>query len=73
MSKSLKLRSAADVIDLLGGEIELARRLKVGRSAVANWRLRGLPPDTYHALTILLDQKGVSAPPSLWRQREIAK
>lgn len=73
MDKRFKLRSADDVIDILGGTVELARRLGVDPRTVSNWRLRGLPPDSYRALTILLDQKGISAPPELWRQREIAK
>ena len=69
----LKIRNADDVIDALGGTVEVARRLDVDPRSVSNWRVRGLPPGTYHAFTMLLDQKGISAPPSLWRQREIAK
>jgi transposase-like protein len=73
MDKRFKLRNADDVIDILGGTVEVARRLDVDPRVVSNWRTRGLPRDTQHALTTLLDQKGISAPPSLWRQREIAK
>jgi hypothetical protein len=73
MDKRFKLRSAGDVIDILGGTVELARRLEVDPRVVSNWRSRGFPSGTYWAFIKLLDQKGIVAPRSLWRQREIAK
>jgi hypothetical protein len=73
MSKPIKPRNASDVIDILGGTVNLAGRLRIDPRVVSNWRRRGLPRDTQYIITAFLSQKGVAAPPALWRQREIAK
>lgn len=67
-----QVNTAAEVIDLLGGNVALAKTLGLDSRVVTNWRERGLPPSTFYALTNLLNAKGYYAPPSLWRQREIA-
>lgn len=68
MAKQIK--SADDVIDRLGGTNAVAEMLGYSATRVSNWRTRGLPPETYLALTAALDSRGFYAPPSLWRMRE---
>lgn len=65
-----RIKSAGDVIDVLGGTNTVARLLGTDPRSVSNWRQRGLPPETFYALSGLLKAKGLWAPPSLWRQRE---
>ena len=74
-SESLsELRSANEVIDALGGTGAVAAWLGVDIRVVSNWRVRGLPPETYKAFNTELDRLGGwSAPASLWRQKEPAK
>mgnify|MGYP001611466370 CR=1 FL=1 len=67
-----QINTVDDVIDRLGGNTVLALALGLTPNAVGNWRERGLPPETFVALTGLLNAKDLYAPPSLWRMREIA-
>lgn len=67
------IKSADDVIDKLGGTNAVARLMRLDARAVSNWRKRGLPPETFVALTAALNANGLYAPPSLWRMREIAE
>jgi len=69
-----ELNSATDVIDALGGTGAVADWLGVDVRVVSNWRVRGLPPETFLAFnTKLAKLGGWYAPPSLWRQKEPAK
>lgn len=65
-----QVKSADAVIDCLGGTDAVAKLLGVKASAVSNWRVRGLPPETFYALSNALKAKGLFAAPALWRQRE---
>ena len=38
---------ASEIIDALGGTMAVAAIAQVVKSAVANWRVRGIPPMTY--------------------------
>jgi hypothetical protein len=74
MAKQIK--TADEVIDRLGGNSAVASLFapqdRVTPNAVGNWRVRGLPPETFVALSKALNAKGFYAPPSLWRQRGLA-
>ena len=65
------LLTAEGVIDALGGPYAVGRLFGVDGRVVWNWKTRGLPADTYVALSMLLKKRGIDAPPSLWGQREI--
>ena len=67
---STPIKSASDVIDKLGGTVAVAKLMGTDPRAVSNWRVRGLPPETFYAMYGLLKAKGLYAPPGLWRQRE---
>jgi hypothetical protein len=67
---SSQIQTPGDVIDRLGGTVAVAKLMGTDPRAVSNWRVRGLPPETFHAMDGLLRAKGLHAPPSLWRQRE---
>jgi hypothetical protein len=64
------LKQAAEVIDVLGGTQEVADMFGVGYGAAWNWRVRGLPSDTYAAMYRKLRRRGYGAPARLWQQRE---
>ncbi len=63
--------TAETVIDALGGPYAVGRLFNIDGRVVWNWKGRGLPADTYVALSGLLKKQGIHAPPSLWGQREI--
>lgn len=66
-----QINSVDEVIDELGGNAVVGRLFDppLTGNAVGNWRERGLPPETFVALTTALNQKNLYAPPSLWRMR----
>ena len=68
--KSDQLHSAAQVIDALGGTQAVADMFGLGYRAAWNWRIRGLPSDTYAAMSAELKRRGFFASPALWSQRE---
>lgn len=69
-----QINTASEVIDKLGGNSVVAALFaELTPNAVGNWRVRGFPPETFVALTTLLNAKGLYAPPSLWKQRELAE
>jgi hypothetical protein len=70
MAKQVK--SVEHVIELLGGIKPVASLVGVGETAVYNWLVRGLPPETYVVLIRALEGKGYTAPPSLWQMRAVA-
>lgn len=65
----MQINSAAEAILALGGYTAVAKLMGVGPKAVSNWYTRGLPPDTYAALSAALRARGFEAAPALWRQR----
>lgn len=66
-----QINTVSEVIDRLGGNSVVAAALGLTPNAVGNWRERGFPPETFIALTDLLNAKGCFAPPKLWKMREI--
>lgn len=72
MTEPTRLSTVDDVIDSLGGTNAVAKLLGASAKAVSHYRRRGLPAETFIALTAALNAKDLYAPPSLWRMREIA-
>lgn len=70
MTKNGELETSSDVIEALGGTQKVADMFGVEYGAAWNWRVRGLPSDTYAAMHEKLRRKGLSASPALWKQRE---
>jgi len=62
------LKTAAQVIDVLGGTTEVARLFGFDRRIVSNWKTRNFPPESYLAFTQLLESKACRASPTLWKQ-----
>lgn len=65
--KARALKTAGEVIDALGGTQATANL--TGRKAqhVTNWRASGrLPASTFLVLSKELEERGKSAPPSVW-------
>ena len=62
-----QINSTAKVIEALGGDAEVARRLRVRDVRVVwNWRDRGFPRWTFLLLKDELERVGKSAPDRLW-------
>lgn len=62
-----QINSTGKVIEALGGDAELARRLRVKDVRVVwNWRERGFPRWTYLLLKAELEADGKTAPDRLW-------
>lgn len=55
------MRTAAEVIEKLGGSTALAARLQLPATTVASWKNRGsIPPEYWLLLTRLAAEKGVA-------------
>jgi hypothetical protein len=66
----MMLNTATEVIDQLGGTTKTAALTGRKPQHVTNWRRSGrLPPNTFLTMTTALQDKGLSAPPSLWGQQ----
>jgi hypothetical protein len=64
------ITSAAEVIQELGGEQNLAAMFDVHHKAVANWKYFGIfPASTYVTLKNMLKKRGKTAPDELWAMR----
>lgn len=62
-----QINSTAKAIEVLGGDAQLARRLRVADVRVVwNWRERGFPRWTYVQLKAELEKMGKTAPDRLW-------
>lgn len=62
-----QINSIGKVIEVLGGDAELARRLRVTDVRVVwNWRARGFPRWTFLMLKAELEAEGKTAPDRLW-------
>lgn len=67
------LKSAADVVEALGGPAAVARRLRRSPQQVCNWKADGLFPTwTDIPLKAALKAAGYAAPHRLWRKLEDA-
>ena len=65
-----QIHTAAEAINALGGTYALAKLFGLDPRVISNWRTRGLPPDTYHTLAPLLEQRGLDfAADKLFGQR----
>lgn len=62
---------AHQAIDALGGTQSVADYLGIDQRVVTNWRVRGLPPDTYAALAPKLMSVGLKFSPELFGQRVV--
>jgi hypothetical protein len=58
-----------DIIAALGGPARVARLTRRDRNAVYNWRRRGIPLATRHAIEAALGKFGMQPHPSVWGAR----
>ena len=65
-----ELRSVDDIVDALGGRDEANRLLAVGRSAISNWKSRGIPAARYRLINALLAERGKRAADALFFREE---
>ena len=70
MVQKIKLETADEVIDAIGGTTKVAQRFGVSIPTVCIWRRKGLPASRYLQWQAVLSEKNIEAPPSLWGQRE---
>jgi hypothetical protein len=69
----MQLTSATEIIDKLGGNPKVAEMTGRTSAAVSNWRaFNSFPANTFLILTSALDDRGFTAPVSLWRMTEPA-
>jgi ABC-type hemin transport system substrate-binding protein len=69
-----ELTTTSEVIETLGGNPAVAELTGRNAKAVSAWRsFDAFPPDTFLVLTNALEQKGETAPVSLWRMVEPAQ
>jgi hypothetical protein len=66
-----KVETPAQVIDALGGTRAVATLLKEHYPTVWIWRERGFPATHYKLFSRILSKYRVTAPASLWGQREL--
>lgn len=67
-----QVNSAEEIINRLGGPTAVAKAIgNVSPKAVSMWKKRGLPSWSFLAFRQLLKDRDISAPPSLWRVREV--
>ena len=65
----MKITSASQAIDALGGTAEVAQIFGLSYRVVSNWRSRGLPPDTHYVLGPMLRAKRHRFSPLLFAQK----
>lgn len=62
------ITSMHEVVKALGGTSAVARLTGRKPQNVSNWKASGhFPPNTFTTLTKALEDRGCTAPPSLWR------
>jgi hypothetical protein len=65
------LKSVSDVIDRLGGNVEVADLTSRSSNAVSNWRAFGkFPANTYVLIRDALSRLNYTAPESLWAMQQ---
>lgn len=66
------LKTAGEVIDVVGGTAAAARLTGGSMGSVSNWRASGrLPPTTFLIFQFALSLKGAIAPSMLWGIRPV--
>lgn len=66
-----QLRTVQEIIDVFGGPTKTGRTVGVRVQNVVNWRAAGhIPPDYFWLFSQLLSEQSLSAPPSLFRQKQ---
>jgi len=66
-----RLKTVSEVIDRLGGNIEVADLTSRSSNAVSNWRGFGkFPANTYFVIRDELRRRDYTAPESLWAMQE---
>jgi hypothetical protein len=66
-----QINSVREVIGVLGGQTKLAKAFDLSQAYISKWNRRNwFPADTYFAITDMLEERGLSAPDSLWRMRK---
>jgi len=65
----MRISSANQAIDALGGTAKVARLFDLDPRVVSNWRSRGLPPDTYAVMAPALTAQGCEFSPLLFGQK----
>lgn len=65
----MKITSASQAIDALGGTAKVAQYFGLSYRVVSNWRSRGLPPDTHYELAPMLRKKRHKFSPLLFAQK----
>ena len=58
------------LINILGGNSVVARKLGIGQSAVANWRKDGIPTSIHHKLYLMAKQTGVILPDDFFAEHD---
>ena len=71
MLTDLHRQFANTAIDALGGTLAVAELFGLSEQVVSNWRVRGLPPDTFAAMAPILRRKGYDASPIMFRQKTL--
>ena len=66
---AMKITSASQAIDLLGGTGSVAKMFGLSYQVVTNWRARGLPPDSFYVLSPALKAHGHTFSPLLFGQK----
>ena len=63
----MRLETTKEVIDAIGGTSAAAKLTGRSYNAAHNWRkFSTFPANTYLTMTAALDERGHTAPPSLW-------
>lgn len=66
--------TTAKIIEALGGTAEVAKLTGRGYTAVCNWATwPHFPPTLFLLMSQALLQRGIIAPPSLWRMEDKAR
>ena len=82
MATNRPLSTASAIIDALGGNVPFLAIINQGvplqeqrrTTHASNYRSTGrLPPDTFLIVMAALEQRGLTAPPSIWKIREPKK
>lgn len=67
-----EVKTAAEVIDKLGGPAEISKRLRgASPKSISAWKKRGIPPYWFDAFQELMNDKGISVSPAVFGMRKI--
>jgi hypothetical protein len=68
MARQRKARLAVMAIEMLGGTKAVAQLFDCDQRRVSNWKIRGLPRDTYDVLVPLLTRAGCPVSAEMFSQ-----